>query len=181
MSLPYQGSSAASDFVVISTKNGSSQSWSVSSKPSWVGTSTSGNTLYVTIDANSGSARSGTIVLTQSGSGNTLEINVSQAAKPAEDEYYLGIRKSGGTSLYESITFNNVPAKTTNWSGDYDYVSRKNGERFSNVSFSTNVSWIAVNSRGSYTIAHNTSGLPRSGTITLTQAESGLKCYIYIN
>lgn len=82
MSLPYQGSSAASDFVVISTKNGSGQSWSVSSKPSWVGTSTSGNTLNVTIDANSGSARNGTIVLTQSGSNKTLEINVSQAAKP---------------------------------------------------------------------------------------------------
>lgn len=82
MSLPYQGSSAASDFVVISTKNGSGQSWSVSSKPSWVGTSTSGNTLNVTVDANSGSARNGTIVLTQSGSNKTLEINVSQAAKP---------------------------------------------------------------------------------------------------
>lgn len=82
MSLPYQGSSAASDFVVISTKNGSGQSWSVSSKPSWVGTSTSGNTLNVTIDANTGSARNGAIVLTQSGSNKTLEINVSQAAKP---------------------------------------------------------------------------------------------------
>lgn len=82
MSLPYQGSNAASDFVVVSTKNGSSQSWSVSSKPSWVGTSTSGNTLNVTVDANSGSARNGTIVLTQSGSNKTLEINVSQAAKP---------------------------------------------------------------------------------------------------
>lgn len=82
MSLPYQGSSAASDFVVISTKNGSGQSWSVSSKPSWVGTSTSGNTLNVTVDANSGSARNGAIVLTQSGSNKTLEINVSQAAKP---------------------------------------------------------------------------------------------------
>ena len=82
MSLPYQGSSAASDFVVISTKNGSSQSWSVSSKPSWVGTSTSGNTLNVTVDANSGSARNGAIVLTQSGSNKTLKINVSQAAKP---------------------------------------------------------------------------------------------------
>lgn len=82
MSLPYQGSSAASDFVVISTKNGSGQSWSVSSKPSWVGTSTSGNTLNVTVDANSGSARNGAIVLTQSGSNKTLKINVSQAAKP---------------------------------------------------------------------------------------------------
>lgn len=180
MSLPYQGSSAASDFVVISTKNGSSQSWSVSSKPSWVGTSTSGNTLYVTIDANSGSARNGTIVLTQSGSGNTLEINVNQAAKPA-NTYSLEIRKSNEEySGKTSITFNNVPAKTTNWSGDYAYRSRKNGEPFDNVSFSTNVSWITVNG-SSYTVAHNTSGLPRSGTITLTQAESGLKCYIYIN
>lgn len=171
----------AANIPVVSTKNGSSQSWSVSSKPSWITTSTTSSKVTISASDNSGSARSGTIVLTQSGSGNTLEINVSQAAKPAEDEYYLGVRKSGGTSSYESITFNNVPAKTTNWSGDYTYVSRKNGEYFNNVSFSTNVSWITVNSSGSYTVAHNTSGLPRSGTITLTQAESGLKCYIYIN
>lgn len=171
----------AANIPVVSTKNGSSQSWSVSSKPSWITTSTTSSKVTISASDNSGSARSGTIVLTQSGSGNTLEINVSQDAKPAEDEYYLGVRKSGETSSYESITFNNVPAKTTNWSGDYTYVSRKNGKYFSNVSFSTNVSWITVNSSGSYTIAHNTSGLPRSGTITLTQAESGLKCYIYIN
>lgn len=31
-----------------------------------------------------------------------------------------------------------------------------------------------------YTVQYNTSGLPRQGTITLTQAESGLKCYIII-
>lgn len=125
------------------------------------------------------SSRTATIKATHGGKSATC--TVTQAAKPAKDEYYLGIRKSGETSSYESITFNNVPAKTTNWSGDYIYVSRKNGERFSKVSFSTNVSWITVNSIGSYTIAHNTSELPRSGTITLTQAESGLKCYIYIN
>lgn len=97
-----------------------------------------------------------------------------------KDEYYLGVRKSGETSSYESITFNNVPAKTTNWSGDYTYVSRKNGVFFDNVSFSANVSWITVDSNGGYTVAHNTSGLPRQGTITLTQGESGLKCYINI-
>lgn len=178
----FQATDAVSAAItLVSTKNGSSQSWSVSSKPSWITTSTTSSKVTISASDNSGSARSGTIVLTQSGSGNTLEINVSQAAKPAEDEYYLGVRKSGETSSYESITFNNVPAKTTNWSGDYTYVSRKNGEYFNNVSFSTNVSWITVNSSGSYTVAHNTSGLPRSGTITLTQAESGLKCYIYIN
>lgn len=177
----FSANGTAANIPVVSTKNGSSQSWSVSSKPSWITTSTTSSKVTISASDNSGSARSGTIVLTQSGSNKTLRINVSQSAKPAEDEYYLGVRKSGETSSYESITFNNVPAKTTNWSGDYTYVSRKNGEYFNNVSFSTNVSWITVNSSGSYTVAHNTSGLPRSGTITLTQAESGLKCYIYIN
>lgn len=175
----FSANGTAANIPVISTKNDSSQSWSVSSKPSWITTSTTSSKVTISASDNSGSARSGEVVLTQSGSGNTLTVNVSQDAK-ATDEYYLGVRKSGETSSYESITFNNVPAKTTNWSGDYTYVSRKNGEYFDNVSFSTNVSWITVNG-SSYTVAHNTSGLPRSGTITLTQGESGLKCYIYIN
>lgn len=176
----FSANGTAANIPVISTKNGSSQSWSVSSKPSWITTSTTSSKVTISASDNSGSARSGEVVLTQSGSGKTLTVNVSQEAKAA-DEYYLGVRKSGETSSYESITFDNVPAKTTNWSGDYTYVSRKNGVFFDNVSFSANVSWITVNSSGSYTVAHNTSGLPRSGTITLTQAESGLKCYIYIN
>lgn len=108
MSLPYQGSSAASDFVVISTKNGSSQSWSVSSKPSWVGTSTSGNTLNVTVDANSGSARNGTIVLTQSGSNKTLEINVSQAAYSATVEWRYKFGFSNGARDNISIAIRNM-------------------------------------------------------------------------
>lgn len=169
----------AANIPVVSTKNGSSQSWSVSSKPSWITTSTTSSKVTISASDNSGSARSGTIVLTQSGSNKTLRINVSQSAKPA-NTYSFEIRKSNEEySGKTSITFNNVPAKTTNWSGDYAYRSIKNGELFDNVSFSTNVSWITVNG-SSYTVAHNTSGLPRSGTITLTQAESGLKCYINI-
>lgn len=108
MSLPYQGSNAASDFVVISTKNGSSQSWSVSSKPNWVGTSTSGNTLNVTVDANSGSARNGTIVLTQSGSNKTLEINVSQAAYSATVEWRYKFGFSNGARDNISIAIRNM-------------------------------------------------------------------------
>ena len=41
-------------------------------------------------------------------------------------------------------------------------------------------SWLTVGNN-SYTVQHNTSSSPRSGTLTLTQAESGLECYIYIN
>lgn len=169
----------AANIPVVSTKNGSSQSWSVSSKPSWIATSTTSSKVTISASDNSGSARSGTIVLTQSGSNKTLRINVSQSAKPA-NTYSFEIRKSNEEySGKTSITFNNVPAKTTNWSGDYAYRSRKNGEPFDNVSFSTDVSWITTNGK-QYTVQHNTSGSPRQGTITLTQAESGLKCYINI-
>lgn len=169
----------AANIPVVSTKNGSSQSWSVSSKPSWITTSTTSSKVTISASDNSGSARSGKVVLTQSGSGNTLTVNVSQGAKPA-NTYSFEIRKSNEEySGKTSITFNNVPAKTTNWSGDYAYRSRKNGEPFDNVSFSTDVSWITTNGK-QYTVQHNTSGSPRQGTITLTQAESGLKCYINI-
>lgn len=178
----FQATGAVSSAItLVSTKNGSNHPWSTTSHPSWI-TIVSETATSVTIQAsnNTGSARSGSVVLTQEDSGKTLTINVSQDAKAA-DTYSLEIRKSNEEySGKTSITFNNVPAKTTNWSGDYAYRSRKNGESFDNVSFSTNVSWITVNG-SSYTVAHNTSGLPRSGTITLTQAESGLKCYIYIN
>lgn len=177
----FQATGAVSAAItLVSTKNGSNHPWSTTSYPSWI-TIVGETATIVTIQAsnNTGSARSGSVVLTQEDSGKTLTINVSQDAKAA-DEYYLGVRKSGETSSYESITFNDVPAKTTNWSGDYTYVSRKNGVFFDNVSFSANVSWITVDSNGSYTVAHNTSGLPRQGTITLTQGESGLKCYVNI-
>lgn len=171
----------AANISVVSTKNGSSQSWSVSSKPSWITTSTTSSKVTISASDNSGSARSGKVVLTQSGSGNTLTVNVSQDAKPAEDEYTFEIRKSDEEYTGKtSITFD-VPASTVGWSGNYAYRSRKNGEQFANVSFSSSASWLHVESSGAYTVYHNTGSLSRSGTITLTQAESGLKCYIYIN
>jgi hypothetical protein len=150
MSLPYQGSSAASDFVVISTKNGSSQSWSVSSKPSWVGTSTSGNTLNVTVDANSGSARNGTIVLTQSGSNKTLEINVSQAAYSATVEWRYKFGFSNGVrdnisiairTMEEedvSVTFTSYKSKYVN--GVEDVSSRQ----YVDFSIGDYASWATV-------------------------------------
>lgn len=177
----FSANGTAANIPVISTKNGSSQSWSVSSKPSWIVTSTTSSKVIINVSDNSGSARSGEIVLTQDGSGKTLTVNVSQDAKPAEDEYTFEIRKSDEEYTGKtSITFD-VPASTVGWSGNYAYKSRKNGEQFANVSFSSSASWLHVKSSGAYTVDHNTGSSSRSGTITLTQAESGLKCYIYIN
>lgn len=177
----FSANGTAANIPVISTKNGSSQSWSVSSKPSWIATSTTSSKVTISASDNSGSARNGTIVLTQSGSNKTLRINVTQDAKPAEDEYTFEIRKSDEEYTGKtSITFD-VPASTVGWSGNYAYRSRKNGEQFANVSFSSSASWLHVKSSGAYTVDHNTGSSSRSGTITLTQAESGLKCYVYIN
>lgn len=125
------------------------------------------------------SSRTATIKATHGGKSATC--TVTQAAKPAEDEYTFEIRKSDEEYTGKtSITFD-VPASTVGWSGNYAYRSRKNGEQFANVSFSSSASWLHVKSSGAYTVDHNTGSSSRSGTITLTQAESGLKCYVYIN
>lgn len=124
-------------------------------------------------------ARAHDVVITQSGSDKEITISVSQPGKA--NEYTFEIRKSNEEYTGKtSVTFD-VPASTVGWSGNYAYRSRKNGEQFANVSFSSDVSWIHVESSGAYTVDHNTSDPPRSGTITLTQAESGLKCYVHIN
>lgn len=124
-------------------------------------------------------ARSYDVVITQSGSDKEITISVSQPGKA--NEYTFEIRKSDEEYTGKtSITFD-VPARTVGWSGNYAYRSRKNGEQFANVSFSSSASWLHVKSSGAYTVDHNTGSSSRSGTITLTQAESGLKCYVYIN
>lgn len=124
-------------------------------------------------------SRSYDVVITQSGSDKEITISVSQPGKA--NEYTFEIRKSDEEYTGKtSITFD-VPASTVGWSGNYAYRSRKNGEQFANVSFSSSASWLHVKSSGAYTVDHNTGSSSRSGTITLTQAESGLKCYVYIN
>lgn len=179
----FQATGAVSAAItLVSTKNGSNHPWSTTSYPSWI-TIVGETATIVTIQAsdNTGSARSGEVVLTQEDSGKTLTINVSQDAKAAEDVYTFEIRKSDEEYTGKtSITFD-VPACTVGWSGNYAYRPRKNGEPFAKVSFSSSASWLHVESSGAYTVDHNTGSSPRSGTITLTQAESGLKCYIYIN
>lgn len=189
MSLPYQGSSAASDFVVISTKNGSSQSWSVSSKPSWVGTSTSGNTLYVTIDANSGSARNGAIVLTQSGSNKTLKINVSQAAYSATVEWRYkfgfsnGVRDNISIAIRTMKEYEGAPVTFTSYKSKYvDGVEDVSSRQYVDFSIGDYASWATVTKVSSsnanegkfkFTLSSNFNNKSNRQTfVTVTQNES---------
>jgi hypothetical protein len=168
----FQATDAVSAAItLVSTKNGSNHPWSVSSKPSWITTSTTSSKVIINVSDNSGSARSGEVVLTQEGSGKTLTINVSQDAKPAEDVYVFTISPSTYDITYSGSTF--IPRTT----------STKNGSNIGYSLTSGGTDWVVVDISGkiSIEILKNTSTSSRSATLVFTQNESGLKCYVYIN
>lgn len=158
----FSANGTATNIPVISTKNGSSQSWSVSSKPSWITTSTTSSKVTISASDNSGSARSGEVVLTQSGSGKTLTINVSQAAKAA-DEYVFTITPNTYDAPYSNASF--IPRT----------VSTKNGSNIGYSLTSGDTDWVVVSTTGKITveILKNTTSSTRSTTLVFTQNESG--------
>lgn len=158
----FSANGTAANIPVISTKNGSSQSWSVSSKPSWITTSTTSSKVTISASDNSGSARSGEVVLTQSGSGKTLTVNVSQDAYVA-DTYVF------------TITPNTYDAPQSNASFIPRTVSTKNGSNIGYSLTSGGTDWVVVSTTGKITveILKNTTSSTRSTTLVFTQNESG--------
>lgn len=159
----FSANGTAANIPVVSTKNGSSQSWSVSSKPSWITTSTTSSKVTISASDNSGSARSGKVVLTQSGSGNTLTVNVSQGAKPAENVYVFTITPNTYDASYSNASF--IPRT----------VSTKNGSNIGYSLTSGGTDWVVVSTTGKITveILKNTTSSTRSTTLVFTQNESG--------
>lgn len=158
----FSANGTAANIPVISTKNGSSQSWSVSSKPSWITTSTTSSKVTISASDNSGSARSGEVVLTQSGSGKTLTVNVSQDAYVA-DTYVFTITPNTYDAPYSGATF--IPRT----------VSTKNGSNIGYSLTSGSTDWVVVDTTGKITveILKNTASSTRSTTLVFTQNESG--------
>lgn len=158
----FSANGTAANIPVISTKNGSSQSWSVSSKPSWITTSTTSSKVTISASDNSGSARSGEVVLTQSGSGKTLTVNVSQDAYVA-DTYVFTITPNTYDAPYSNVSF--IPRT----------VSTKNGSNIGYRLTSGGTDWVVVSTTGKITveILKNTTSSTRSTTLVFTQNESG--------
>lgn len=159
----FQATDAVSAAItLVSTKNGSNHPWSVSSKPSWITTSTTSSKVTISASNNSGSARSGEIVLTQSGSGKTLTVNVSQDAYVA-DTYVFTITPNTYDAPYSSATF--IPRT----------VSTKNGSNIGYSLTSGGTDWVVVSTTGKITveILKNTTSSTRSTTLVFTQNESG--------
>lgn len=152
----------AANIPLISTKNGSSQSWSVSSKPSWITTSTTSSKVTISASDNSGSARSGSVVLTQEDSGKALTVNVSQDAYVA-DTYVFTITPNTYDAPYSSASF--IPRT----------VSTKNGSNIGYSLTSGGTDWVVVSTTGKITveILKNTTSSTRSTTLVFTQNESG--------
>lgn len=179
----------AANILVVSTKNGSSQSWSVSSKPSWITTSTTSSKVTISASDNSGSARSGTIVLTQSGSNKTLRINVSQAAYSATVEwrYKFGFNNGARDNIsiairtmkeYEgaSVTFTSYKSKYV------DGVEDVSSRQYLDFSIGDYASWATVTKVSSsianegkfrFTLSSNFNNKSNRQTfVTVTQNES---------
>lgn len=179
----------ADNIPLISTKNGSSQSWSVSSKPSWITTSTTSSKVTISASDNSGSARSGEVVLTQSGSGNTLTINVSQAAYSATVEwrYKFGFSNGARDNIsiairtmkeYEgaSVTFTSYKSKYVDGVEDVSsrqYVDFSIGDYASWATVTKVSSSIANEGKFKFTLSSNFNNKSnRQTSVTVTQNES---------
>lgn len=188
LNLPY--TRTVGSYTVTSTKNGSNQSWSVSSSPSWISTTTSSNNLSYTASENTGSARSGKVVLTQSGSGKTLTINVSQAAKPAPTEEWRykfgfngGVRDNISIAIrtmeeYEgaSVTFASYKSKYVDGVEDVSsrqYVDFSIGDYASWATVTKVSSSIANEGKFKFTLSSNFNNRSNRQTfVTVTQNES---------
>lgn len=179
----------AANIPLISTKNGSSQSWSVSSKPSWITTSTTSSNVTISASDNSGSARSGEVVLTQSGSGKTLTVNVSQAAYSATVEwrYKFGFSNGARDNIsiairtmkeYEgaSVTFTSYKSKYVDGVEDVSsrqYVDFSIGDYASWATVTKVSSSIANEGKFKFTLSSNFNNKSnRQTSVTVTQNES---------
>lgn len=188
----FQATDAVSAAItLVSTKNGNNHPWSVSSKPSWITTSTTSSKVTISASDNSGSARSGTIVLTQSGSNKTLRINVSQAAYSATVEWRYKIGFANGARSNISIVCRDYHAINQSSSITVTFLSYKSKyvdgvedtstRQYLDFSISSSQTWLTVTKKTSsianegkfaFVVSENGSASNRTGTITVTQSES---------
>lgn len=185
----FSANGTAANIPVVSTKNGSNHPWSVSSKPSWITTSTTSSKVTISASDNSGSARSGKVVLTQSGSGNTLTVNVSQAAYSATVEWRYKFGFSNGARDNISIAirtmkeYDGASVTFASYKSKYvDGVEDVSSRQYVDFSIGDYASWATVTKVSSsianegkfrFTLSSNFNNKSnRQTSVTVTQNES---------
>ncbi len=155
-SSPYQGDS-------FSISISSNVTWNVSDNATWIGCNPtygySNGSTTVTVSANTGAARSGTVTVT--GSGITRTCTINQAAAP-----YLTISPTTHSSPFGGDTFNITVTSNISWvvSDNATWISTSGASGSGNDTFQVNVS-------------ANT-GAARSGTVTVTGSGITRTCTI---
>lgn len=187
----FQATGAVSAAItLVSTKNGSNHPWSTTSHPSWI-TIVSETATSVTIQAsnNTGSARSGSVVLTQEDSGKTLTINVSQAAYSATVEwrYKFGFNNGARDNISFAIRnmkeYDGTSVTFTSYKSKYvDGVEDVSSRQYLDFSIGDYASWATVTKVSSsianegkfrFTLSSNFNNKSNRQTfVTVTQNES---------
>ncbi len=91
---------------ITSTKDGSSQAFSLTSKPNWANVSINGNIVTISVDKNrTTTANNGNVVLTQSESNDTITIQVTQAGlnTPPVGSEFVGMLIDNGVETEQSL------------------------------------------------------------------------------
>lgn len=112
----YQGGEFKNFYSIVSTKNGSNQSYYVSQRPIWINGYSSGK---VSIQENTSTAsRNGDVIFTQDESKKTITLKITQRGKPEE---YLSILNSdiSTTAVYAVVNFKSSQPWTCGLT-DYD-------------------------------------------------------------
>ena len=148
----------------------------------FVGSKVSDTRYTVTIPANTTyNSRSATFRWVQEETSDQQSRIITQAA--ADNEYEFAITWTSGSNYAETL-YVTYPWQVT--VADYKtfYIrSRKNGAVFNSISgFTSDASWINITSTTAFTysLEDNDTGKDRTGTLTLTQAESGYQCRIVV-
>lgn len=108
---------------VTSTKNGSAIGYTGSTNDAWItNISISGGTTTLTLSTNSGSARNGSVILTQNESSNTLSFTIAQAAPAVDDSNVTYVVNAPSTMTTKIFGIEDGTSDVINPSSYVDYI-----------------------------------------------------------
>ena len=170
--------SANNDGKTQSVSVSSTDSWTVSTADSWISLSATSGSKYcsfsVTVAANSGDARSGSVTVKGTASGITRTISVSQTGKSYSLEVSPNHFSAKPEGANQSVTVTSNDAWTVSSSAAWATVSATSGSN--NGSFPINVTANndAADRSCTVTVKGKNSGISRTIAVSQTGTEGGV-------
>lgn len=134
----------------------------------------------ITATENTGTIKTGTLVLTQAESNQEIRIEITQAAGVTEYRFAIKLKSEPEELFRQSMNLNYSATDPETYQISVRTSKFVNGQgQLLGYTMRADASWIQV-SNDSFTISANSSESSRSGTITFTQDESGNQCTINV-